>query len=242
MNDFKKKSIALIICFTFITLAVVTSSAQEVQHHSNIEDTSEQITSTSNVVTLYRHGLDGSITPIEIDISIEDGQDIEEVLDEKCREILEADEEIQEQAQALSDLTFGAIVYVESRGKGFHYQAKLIEKLFLRFWLWKLVLPRIALFMARPLVFCRYDKDPEARTYFKTISPTKWISYYIPDNIEQFLWRQNRTVEIKGNHSVAVNSFIGITSWIGRFSFSPLNLRAHRFFGYGRFVVTNKLK
>jgi hypothetical protein len=242
MNDFKKKSIALIICFTFITLAVVTSSAQEVQHNSNIEDPSEQITSTSNKVTLYRHGLDGSITPIEIDISIEDGQDIEEVLDDKCREILEADEEIQEQAQALSDLTFGAIVYIESRGKGFHYQAKLIEKLFLRFWLWKLVLPRVALFMARPIVFCRYDKDPEARTYFKTISPTKWISYYIPDNIEQFLWRQNRSVEIIGNHSVAVNSFIGITSWMGRFSFSPLNLRAHRFFGYGRFVVTNKLK
>jgi hypothetical protein len=184
--------------------------------------------------------MDGSITPLEVDLSLEDGQDIEDALDAKCRELLEEDEELQEQVQALQDLTFGAIVYIESKGKGFHYQAKLIEKLFLRFWLWKLVLPRVALFMARPVVFCRYDKDPTAETYYKTISPTKYINYYIPDELEKLLWRQEREVTIKGNHSVVVNSFIGITTWMGRFSYTPLNVRAKSFFGYGRFVITNK--
>jgi hypothetical protein len=239
MNKLIKKSIAMLICFTFIFLTVTSSTATDVQQKNVIYDNPDQeLTTTSETITLYRHGPDGSITPIEVDISLEDGQDLEEAIDAKCREILEEDEEIQEQVKALQNLTFGAVVFVQSKGKGFHYQAKLIEKLVLRFWLWKLLIPRIALFMASPLVFCRYAKDPDAETYYETIAPSKLLNPYL-GNLSELFWRQDKNVTIKGPHSVVINSFIGIT-WGGLWSIRRFNFFGRAsLMGYGRFVLTN---
>lgn len=237
MNKLTNKFIAMLICLTFIMLALTTSSAIDVQQqNSKSEETTDQ-TPTTETYTFYRHGPDGSVTPLEIDIDLEEGQDIEDAIDAKCRELLENDVEIRSIIDDLKNITIGAVVYIESSGKGFHFHTKLLEKLFLRFWQWKLLIPRIAPFFATPLVFCRYHEDPDARTYFKTISPSKWISMYLPPLINKILWRQERNVTINGTHSVTVNSFIGITTWPGRISFTPLNVRAKRFFGYGRFVL-----
>ena len=122
------------------------------------------------------------------------------------------------------NLTFGVLTRIYSKGRGFHYKTMLLEKVAFRYYLWKLQLPRIASLLTRPLVFCSYSSDLTAKTVIKP------------------LLRFNSTEKVmNGAHMVIARNFIGYTTWIGRFAFTPLNLIPKAFSGYARFAFCIKV-
>jgi hypothetical protein len=208
MNKIMKKITITLICIAFVTTAVGSSSALFTDDE------------TVREITLYRHGLDGSITPIKTTIKLGDGGNIGEIMMEKCRELFENDIEIQNylnKSLNISQIPIGFITKIGSYGKGLHYQSKFLEKMTLKFVLFRLGLPRIHTIISRPLILCKYSKDINAKT---TMNP---------------LLRPYTNKVIEGNHTVAVINFIGITSWIGRFSMSPFDILPRAFFGIGNF-------
>lgn len=214
LHKFEKKLITIVVTLAFILTGISSVSAIE-----TYETEEKGITSTFPV-TIYRHGLDGSITPIDIDLKLEEGQDLGEVIADKCQELFENDVELQEYLKD-TGISLGFVCKIKSRGRGFHYQAKLIEKLLLRFIKFRLALPRLNTLLTKPLVFCRYKKDLRANT-----------------TISSLLFNTSRYMN--GNHTVIVHNFVGYTSWFGRFSFSPLNLVPRSFFGVAKFAICIK--
>lgn len=226
MQKLEKKLIALLVAVGFLTVGLTTTSAVNIGNNkiNDPEETSPEISIQLVTITLYRYGPDGLVTPIKVELELEEGQDMVDAIVAKCDELLENDEEIQQLVdRATNKSIFGLFCRVTSSGAGFHYKTMLLEKLYIRYLLWKLNLPRIAPFIAKPFVFCRYKSDDEAKTIITPILGNKTDSR-----------------EIEGTHSVFVNSFIGIAGWIGRFSYTLLTKRA--FSGYGRIAFCNKLQ
>ena len=155
-----------------------------------------------------------------INLKLEEGKYLGEAIADKCQELFENDEELQEYLTSIG-IKLGFICKIKSRGKGFHYQTKLIEKILLRFIRFRLALPRLNTLLTSPLVFCRYKKDLNANTTITSLllSNTKYVS---------------------GNHTVIVHNFIGFTTWFGRFSFSPLDLISRSLFGVAKFAICIK--
>jgi len=220
----EKKLIAAFISLTFILLAATSSSAISVEKQKlNVEESVENPEISTETVTVYRCGPDGSITPVELNLELDENQDIGDAIVAQCNELLENDEEIQNLMQK-SNISLGLFTRIYSKGRGFHYKTMLIEKIGLRYLLWKLQLPRIASLLAKPLIFCMYGKDLTARTVLKP------------------LLRTNTTEKVmEGAHMVIARNFIGYTTWVGRFSITPLNIIPKAFSGYARFAFCIKL-
>ena len=222
MHKLEKKIIASLICLTFIMLAVTSSSAITVeQQESKAEEPVKETTISTETVTIYRCGPDGSVTPVELNLELGDEQDIGDAMIAQCDELLENDEEMQNLLKALNLSIF---CRVKSKGRGFHYKTMLLEKLYLRYLLWKLQLPRVASLLAKPLIFCRYAGDSTAKTIMKPL-----------------IGKNAKEKEMEGAHFVIVNSFIGYTTWVGRISITPLNILPKAFSGYARFAFCKKL-
>jgi len=222
-----------LICLAIFTSFIVLTSSASISLAKEIEDSEKIVT-----ITLYRHGIDGSINPIDINIDLSDGN-FEDLIQEKCNELLKDDETIQEY---LENFTFNltgdtGILLVKSRGKGFHFEHKVRIKLFNRpkilerildkFTIFKFRLPNLNIITKKPYLFCKYSNDEKANT---TITP-----------LLRSLQNENASKTIEGNHSVLVYNFIGYTSWFGRFSFSPFDILPRTFVGYGRVAVCNRL-
>ena len=224
MHKFEKKLIAILISLAFLTSGVVTASAISIEK-PKIKELKENISESSlllNKVLIYRHGLDGTITPVKIDLELEDEQDIGEAIIEKLDELLDNDQEIQDLMQLLNfTIDFG--VRIKSRGKGVHFQTLFFEKILIKFILFRLGLPRIAPICAKTLLFCKYLKDEEAKTTIK------------------FLYGFGETTEMKGKHTVIVRNFIGYTTWFRSFSITPFNILPRAFSGYARLVFCREL-
>jgi len=200
----------------------------------NKTSTSE-MTITHKTVTFYKHLPDGSVEPVEVDLEIKDDEDLGQLLEEKCQEIFNSDLELKDFFKEKGNETKINItltgdwgwLFVKSRGRGFHFKAKPLVNMFVQFSLFKLNLPFILSNIKRPLVFCRYPKDGKAET---TITP-----------IIRSLIGLNCTKTITGHHSVLVRKFVGITTWAGRVSFTPLDIFPKAFYGIARWVICNKL-
>jgi len=207
----RNKIIVLFITQIFLISGLVTAS--DVNIEKSIEKTEEELepVSLSKTVILYRHGVDGSITPIKVKINSGNLIDTGDAILEKCQELFENDEEFKN----VSKIKVNIYSMVKSKGRGFHYQMQLLGKLSIRYILFRLGLPRIKTLFNDPLIVCKY-KNEEAKT---TIRP---------------LLLPNIKVEINGSHIVIVHSFIGFTSWIGRFALTPLNLTPRSFYGIAR--------
>ena len=225
MHKLEKKFIVILVSLAFLMSGIATTSAITIQKNETgeLEEASSEMAPLTKTVTLYRYGIGGSVTPFEVNINLEDGQDIGKAMADKCEELLENDEEIQ---NFLKEWNYngGVLCKVKSTGKGFHYQTLLIEKLLVRFLLFKLDLPRIHTILNKPLVLCKY-KNPEAET---TITPLL---------INATKYTRNMT----GKHMVACINFLGFTSWLRRFSFSPFNIIPRSFSGVSVLVICKRL-
>ncbi len=202
MNKIVKKIAITLICIAFITTAVGTSSALFTDNK------------TVREIILYRHSPDGSIKPIKTTIKLGTGEDIGKIIADKCEELFENDLEIQNFLN-VSQIPIGVFAKIKSYGKGVHYQSKFLEKMTLKFVLFRLGLPRVHTLVNKPLILCKYPEDINAKT---TINP---------------VFRPNVSKIIEGNHTVIVCNFIGITSWFGHFSFSPFDILPRAFYGFG---------
>lgn len=228
-----KKIITMIITFTFLLSAVSISQANAV-NKTILKD--EKI--ETEKVTLYRYGPDGSVTPIEVEVDTENIDDIEEFLADKCEELFQKDTEIQNfvkskinnfmenRTQFNLSFDFGYL-HVKSKGKGFHYNTVLLGKIMLRYILFRLGLPRPQSIFAKQIIFCRYPRDNSSQT---TITP-----------IIRSVFRPNATTQINGNHSLMLISFVGFTSWLGRFSRTPFDIIPKTLNGVAKFAFWNEI-
>lgn len=229
MNKLEKKFIVILVSLAFLNSGIATSSAITIQKNKvgEQEEITSEIAPLTKTMTLYRHGIDGSVTPIEVTIDLEDGNDINEAIVDKCEELLENDEEIQ---NFLKEWNYsgGVLCLVKSKGKGFHYQSLLLEKLLVRFLLFRLDLPRIHTLLSKPWIICRYKNDPTANT---TITPL----------IPLLINKKENPRYMEGKHTVVCINFLGFTSWLRRFSFSPFNIFPRSFVGISVLVICKRL-
>jgi hypothetical protein len=219
MNKWQKRMMAILTIFTLLSISVVTAQSAVIK---NVVNENEDITSekTTKTVTVYRFGTDGSVQPVNIEIDVEDGQDINDVIAEKCEQMMENDLEFQ--SLALNNTTsFSALSIVKSKGRGLHLKLSPRIQYIKNYKLFPMLPPyfRTAIFI--PIVFCKYSRDLKAST---TIKP---------------LLNPNNTRVLKGIHSVLCVGFYGFKWWIGRVSLLGFALRTG-FVGLSMITVTKQ--
>jgi hypothetical protein len=221
MNELLKKSTVILVCLTFLISAYSVSSAS-ISHSKPVKNDDSDVLTITEQVTLLRYGLDGTIIPVTVDIILEEGQDLDEAIADKCEEMMEEDVEIQNffkgfgNNNTTKNETFGMLKKVKSRGTGFHFKMK--RQICIKKKLISLSLPKIHTWI--PLMYCDYSKDPRANT---TISPI-------------FGKDINATKYVEGNHTILVIRFVGFARWSGRFSFKPVDMQPRTVSGISMFV------
>ncbi|MEA2055907.1 MAG: hypothetical protein U9O49_03645 [Candidatus Thermoplasmatota archaeon] len=222
MNRLLKNSLAIFICATFLFSLIAVSATASIDLELN-KKTQE--------ITLYRYGPDGSVKPVDVEVSFKNGQDLADAIAEKCEELAESDIEIQSflgnndtsNDTNASILKLGLFSKVTSRGRGFHFKFKTKVNVLIKFKLFSLLLPKLRVWKRTPIVFCKYLNDSRAHT---TITSTQ---------------DSNLTKVVEGSHSVFIYNFVGFTSWCGRFSFSPFDVLPRSFSGYAMFISCKTL-
>ena len=200
-------------------MLVITASSLSVSARD--ENSSMETVETTKTVTFYRHSLDGSTTPITVDITLKDGQKLEEIIVDTCSELLDNDEELQKLLQDFINDNNNFVSKVKSRGKGFHLKMKIRYKLGKGIKLFPLLPPYFIGGIKIPLVYCRYPEDVNANT-----------------SIMPLMGMDKETIYVEGAHTVFALGFIGYTSWFGRVSRSPFNILPRTFTGYTLLAVT----
>ena len=122
-----------------------------------------------------------------------------EAIADKCAELTENDPEIQSLLKKnRSNLSF--LTKIWSVGRGIHLKTTVRLQLIQKLKIFPFLPPyfRTAIFL--PINFCKYTKDPKAKTVMKPLT-----------------FGSNQTFE--GPHSVFTLGFIGYTGWIGHVSY-----------------------
>ncbi len=146
---------------------------------------------TIESVSFTRYGPDGSIKTFLARVEVEREQDISGAIKEKCREMLENDEEIQ---KFIDKYNKGAgLILVISAGNGLHFN---FPPSMLKIPIWD-----VNLSFFPSLIYCNYV-DENAETDIYPLIP------------------KGNATTITGEHKVAAFGFIGIIGWSGMFSYS----------------------
>lgn len=223
MHRLARKFNAISLIFILLTTGLISQS---------IAFANEKTQSTEKF-TIYRHGPDGTITPMQIDVSLDKEKDIQEAISKKLEEFITDDLEIQNYLSSdrgAKNISF--YTSVKSWGKGLHLQSPF------RFRIPFLFLLRFRLFPDVPLrykilglnviprVHCNYMNDVDAKTTLELL-PTKSRPV-------------KETVLIEGAHNVTAYGFIGYTFWRGMYAriIDGLELGTG-FAGYALAVVIN---
>ena len=220
MHKFKKIIIALFMTvIIFISgLPAATSISISINNPNNDENLT---TTTREKVTLLRYGVDGSITPIEIEIDVKEGTDIYDAVEEKCLEMIQNDEEFKD-LQANPNITRNITSIVKSRGKGFHLQFIFTVKWVKMFDFFQLLPPFQYRRLPIPIIYAKYNKDLTAETKITPILDIK------------------NTSVIKGPHSVTTIGFIGFKWWQGHISLMGFIIKTG-FVGFSVYTKTKRL-
>jgi len=222
MNKNLQKSFVMLVCLIFISSSLAISAVSKVSV--------EQVKETSEEVTLYRCSPDGSINPVKVSIELKEGQDFGDAIADRCEELTKKDYEMQSFLDKLVNSskvnrTLGVFKLVKSKGCGFHFKMKPYLKFTLTKRLFSLIIPKITVQAHIPLIYCKYN-DSKAYTIVKPLQRTN---------------NTNATEIMEGNHSVIALRFIGYTSWVGRFSWTPLDRIPRSFSGIALFVGTKAI-
>ena len=160
---------------------------------------------------IYRCGPDGSITPVSVQLQLKPGEEREDALFQACIDHTLQDTELQ-QFLVNSGLNLSSIAYVQSRGRGLHYDLTIripVRRIFKEF----PNFPPYYRFLKIHIIHARYRADPKASTIVRP------------------LITGNTTIYTDG-HTVDAISFFGYTSWLGIISKRGFILRSG-FSGYG---------
>lgn len=195
----QKKLIVILITLGLLTSGISIVSAEKVHKYnfSKSEEVSPEKDSKTLTVTLYKHEIDGSKTPIKVEIELEEGKDIGDTIEEKCYEILENDPKIQNLLE--NNDTQELIMKIKSRGKGLHFRFNTRIQLFKLYKIFPLLPPYFRTFIILPIIICQYKNDKKAYTTLTAI-------------------RGNNSTTVVGPHRVISIGFYGISWWIGKFS------------------------
>lgn len=215
MRGLVKKSIVVFVSMLFLTSVAIVSCAINVQKTEVevLEETLVKSTRLVKRVTLYRCGIDGAITPIQVDINLEEGEDMEEAIADKCNELLDGDMEIQSFIKRNRSGGGFMLSKIRSRGRGFHFKIKIRVQLIKRIKLFPLLPPYFRTRIFIPTIYCKYSKDVKAHT---TITP---------------LIGGAGTRVIDGPHRILAVGFIGYKGWLGHISYLGFGIRTG-FAGY----------
>ncbi len=212
-----KKILVLSTCLIFLLTITQNVISVELKNEIKDEKTIEK-QSNSETIILYRYGLNGEIEPVKVSIKIGENEEISELIQEKCRELFENDEEFQSYIKEClndenktdnnTDYSLGlGKFYVASRGKGFHFQSKILEKIILRLLLRKILLPPNLIRLRTKSIACFYRSNLSAT--------------FINPVIDIYGNNTNNTV-VKGPHTLVMSGFKGYTGWFKRVKFTPL--------------------
>lgn len=195
----QKKLIVILIALGLLTSGISVVTADKVHKHNfyETEEVSPEKDSKTLTVTLFKHEIDGSKTPIEVEINLEEGKDIENLIEEKCYEILENDPKIQTLLE--NNETQELIMKIKSRGRGLHFRFNTRIQLFKLYKIFPLLPPYFRTFIILPIVICQYKNDNNAYTTLTAI-------------------QGNNSTTVVGPHRVISIGFYGISWWIGKFS------------------------
>jgi len=202
MNKIIKKSIAVMMFLIVMTSLMTVTSAISLNETKKVLKEEEPIETDDEQVkelTVLRYAPDGTITKKVVKINLEEGQDIGVAIADKCEELTENDPEIQSMLKKnKTNLSFLSKIW--SVGRGFHFKTTIRLQLIQKLKLFPFLPPyfRTAIFI--PTNFCKYTKDPKAKTVIKPL-----------------YFGENQTFE--GPHQVFNLGFIGYTGWIGHISF-----------------------
>lgn len=198
----QKKLIVILITLGLLISGISAVSAVNVRNYNFFKP--EESPSVKDVktltVTLFKHEFDGSKTPIDVKIELEEGKDIVAEIEKKCYEILENDPKIQSllENNETND-TQQFIQKIKSRGKGLHFRFNTRIQLFKLYKIFPLLPPYFRTFIILPIVICQYKKDNKAYTTLTSINGSN-------------------STTIVGPHRVISIGFYGISWWIGKFS------------------------
>lgn len=220
----QKKIIVILITLGLLISGISAVSAVNVRNYNfyKPEESSSEKDVKTLTVTLFKHEIDGSKTPIKVEIELEEGKDIGEIIEEKCYEILENDPKFQillENNETNESQQF--IKKIKSRGKGLHFRFNTRIQLFKLYKIFPLLPPYFRTFILLPIVICQYKKDKKAYTTLTAINGSN-------------------STTIVGPHRVISIGFYGISWWIGKFSLWGFVFR-NGFVGISLFTRIKKL-
>jgi len=178
----------------------------------------------TKTITIYKYTLDGSITPITIEITQKKGQKLEDAIINKCNELLNNDIKLQKSIQKYINNTNIPVSKIKSHGRGFHLKMKIRFKLGKGIKISPILPPYFIGGIKIPIIYCRYTKDAKANT-----------------SITPLTGENKETIYIEGNHTIYAFGFIGYTTWIGHISRTPFDILPRTFAGYTLLVNYKKL-
>jgi len=197
-----KKIIVILVVLGVISSGIAVVSGEKVTKSQNNHKT-EEVKSENNdntiTVTLFKHDFDGSKTPIEVDIELEAGKNVEDLIEEKCWEILDDDPFIKRLED--ENLTQEFFMKIRSRGRGLHLRFNSRVQFFKLYKLFPFLPPYFRTFYIVPLLICQYKRDKKA---FTTLEPLKANT--------------SNSSLITGPHRVISIGFYGISWWVGKVS------------------------
>jgi len=217
MLKFEKKIIVTLVSIIILISGFSTISATSIKKDSSYSN-QEETSSLTKTVTVYRYGADGSITPVEVEIELKEGQDFNEAIEEKCLQILTNDPEFK---GLLNDnISRSSISLIKSRGRGLHLRFCLSITWLKKFDLFPLLPPYIFRRVNIPIIYCKYRFDQKAIT---KITPLLDLS--------------NTTI-ITGPHIVRSIGFYGFKWWLGHISLLGFGIRT----GFVGFSLSTKIR
>jgi hypothetical protein len=197
----------ILVVLGFISSSFAIVSGEKVSKFNNICKTEEIIpdkVENTISITLYKHELDGSRTPIDVDIELEEGKDIGEQIEEKCLEYLEDDPFIKRLED--ENITQELFMKIRSRGRGLHLRFNSRVQFFKLYKLFPFLPPYFRTLYIVPLLICQYKRDNKAFTTLSQING-------------------NNSTLVQGAHRVISVGFYGISWWIGKVSLIGFVLR-----------------
>ena len=197
----------ILVVLGFISSSIAIVSGEKVSKFNSIIKTEEIIhekVENTITITLYKHELDGSRTPLEVEIELEEGKDIGDQIEEKCLEYLDDDPFIKRLED--ENITQELFMKIRSRGRGLHIRFNSRVQFFKLYKLFPFLPPYFRTFYIVPLLICQYKRDNKA---FTTLSQI----------------RGNNSTLVQGPHRVISVGFYGISWWIGKVSLIGFVLR-----------------
>lgn len=226
MKGISKKMTSIMICVLFLTTVFASVTALKIKNTKiEKEENNADLEIKTKTITLYRHGLDGSVEPYEVKVEYTSEENLDEAIAEKCKQKFLEDSKFMDWLKNLTDkiknwfnksddndtddgddqndtndsqkpfIFSGGLVLVISRGKGFHFKPVRSITKLL-----KAFIPFKAVKFLRLPTFCRYNNQ-KAKT---TLIP-----------LARHALGYNVTKTMTGLHSTVLLGFRGWTSWWG---------------------------